>query len=49
MIRKRIMEKNNPEKLRQLNENITKQIIKHISMMKENKENKERVEVSVNA
>lgn len=46
MIRKRIMEKNNPEKLRQLNENITKQIIKHISMMKENKE---RVEVSVNA
>lgn len=44
MIRKRIMEKNNPEKLRQLNENITKQIIKHISMMKENKE---KVEVSV--
>jgi hypothetical protein len=30
MIRKRIMEKTNPEKSKQLNENITNQIRKHI-------------------
>ena len=35
MIRKRIMEKNNPEKSRQLNENITKQIIRHITSKRE--------------
>ena len=34
MIRRRIMEKTNPEKSKQLNENITNQIRKRISLLK---------------